>query len=243
MNLPRTLNAFGWLLTAASVIALLAALFLASSFFEAMTNAVPSGVLLALAGHLFTQAKNRQDIEEKRSQFNLDGMRLAFSHAKSLLEDGNNSRATWIEAARAIAHGLELARGVTGESHQRVLEVERLKYRGIFHQALASRQAAFFYGVPPIYATLDEAAAASTAPRDVAGRHVTSANDELDEPSIRMVWAAAQWPANYEEPMGTGFSAEEESKLMLLQPKLHAFIQHKRRWCSASGRLFPARSE
>ena len=54
MYLPRTLNVFAQLLTAASVIALLAALFLASSFFDAMKDAVPAGVLLALAGHLFT---------------------------------------------------------------------------------------------------------------------------------------------------------------------------------------------
>ena len=243
MYLPCTLNVFAWLLTAASVFALLAASFLASSFFDAMKDAVPAGVLLALAGHLFTQAKNRQDIEEKRSQLNLDGMRLAFSHAKTLLEDGNNCRATWIEAARTISHGLELAKGVTVESLQRVLEVERLKHRGYFHQALSSKPADFFYGVPPIYATLDEAAAASTAPRDVDGRHVVSTNEELDEASIRAVWAAAQWPTDYKDPMGSRFAPEEEGKLLLFLPKLHAFVQHKRQWRSAAGKLYPAKSE
>jgi hypothetical protein len=221
----------------------MSALFLASSFFEAMKDAVPAGVLLALAGHLFTQAKNRQDIEEKCSQFNLDGMRLAFAHARSLLEDENNRRATWIEAARVISHGLELAKGVTAAPHQRVLEVEHLKYRSVFFNILASRSAAFFYGVPEVYATLDEAASASTAPRNEHGRRVTSANDGLDEPSIRAVWLAAQWPANYQDPMGATFTSEEDGKLMLWLPNLHTFIQHTRHWHSASGRLHPRRAE
>lgn len=103
-----------------------------SIIFDAWKQAVPAGVLLALAGHLFTQSKARHDIEEKTSQFNLDDMRLAFLHAKSLLEGGSNDRATWIEAALTIAHGFDLAKGVTAEAYQRVLEVEQLKYRGIF---------------------------------------------------------------------------------------------------------------
>src|SRR5947209_8789958 len=132
MNVRVMLNVFGWLLVITSAVVLGAALFLESGIRNALEAAVPSGVLLALAGHLFTQSKAIADSAEKKSAFNLKGFRKAFDHAQSLLSNGNNDRATWIEAARSLAHGDVLAQGVTIAEHKRVLELERLKYRGFF---------------------------------------------------------------------------------------------------------------
>jgi len=238
VNTRSILVAFGWLLVTASAAVLGSALFFESNVNSALTSALPAGVLLALAGHLFTQAKTLGDAEEKRSAFNLQGFTKAFDHALSLLSDGSNNRAVWIEAARTLAHGEELAKSVVLAEHKRVLEVERLKYRGRFYRIIGDKPATFFYGVPPLYPTLDEAARASTAPTEQDGRAIVSSNHSLDEASIRMIWQAAGWPKTYEEPMGTGFTEEETNSLVLLFPKLHAYVEHTRTWASAAGKLF-----
>lgn len=226
------------MLVGASVLVLAIALFFESGLRNALQSAVPAGVLLALAGHLFTQAKAISDSEEKTSAFNLDGYRQASEHAHSLLSDGNNDRVKWIEAARCLAHAEQLARGVTVAEHILLLEVERLKFRGRFYSLIAGKEPQFFYGVPSIYPTLDEAAMASTAGDERNGRVTTSTVHELDEASIRAVWLAAGWPKDYRDPVGNRFTPDESAKLRLHLPQLHAFLEHRRTWASASGKLF-----
>lgn len=228
----------GWLLMLGSLSVLARALFLESSLQAAFgTAAVGAGVLLALAGNIFTQAKSISDAEEKRSLFNLDGFRLAFEHALSLLSDGNNDRATWIEAARSLAHGDELAKSISVKEHRRVLDLERLKYRGSFHGILAGKPADFFYGVPPLFATLDEAAAASSRRPESSGRRVVASAGELGEASVRAVWNAAAWPKDYEDPLGEHFHDSEVRQISLLFPELHRFLDHRRTWASVNGQL------
>jgi hypothetical protein len=240
MDLRTVLAALGWLLIVASALVLGRSIFFESTIRSALEGAVPAGVLLALAGHLFTQSKTLTDAEEKRSSFNLQGFRQAFDHAHSLLVDANNQRSTWIEAARSLAHGEELAKAVTVDEHKRVLELERLKYRGLFSQFLDGRPAAFFYGVAPaLYPSIDEAAKASTAREEKNGRIVVSSSHELDEASVRMVWLAASWPEGYNDPLGARFGAEELRPVMMQFPELHQFLEHKKAWSSAAGKLFP----
>ena len=213
MNASALLAIVAWLMAAGSLTILLSPAFTGGGYGELLKNAVPAGVLLALAGHLFTQSKNLAEAAEKRSLFNLEGFSTAIRHAKSLLEDGNNDRAVWIEAARSLSQGEELARGVTLDTHRRVLELRRLEHRRFFHGVLTGKGPDFFYGVPRLYATLEEAAKASTASATVNGRHVVSQLLELDEPSIHAVWLAAGWPATYQESMR---SEEHTSELQSL---------------------------
>jgi hypothetical protein len=234
----KLLFTVGWILVLGSVGVLARALFLESSLQAALgAAAVGAGVLLALAGNVFTQAKSISDAEEKRSLFNLDGFRLAFEHALSLLSDGNNDRATWIEAARSLAHGVELAKAVTVAEHRRVLDLERLKYRGSFHGILAGKSADFFYGVPPLYATLDEAAAASSRRPESNGRRVVASANELEEASVRAVWSAVAWPKDYADPLGERFHDSEVHQISFLFPELHRFLEHRRTWASVNGQL------
>lgn len=201
---------------------------------------MPAGLLVALAGNLLTQGKNAADVAEKCSFFFLDAAVKAYDQAKGLLVDGNNDRATWIEAARCLGHAKVLGDGVTLEAHHRVLELNRLKYRSFFHQALTSRSASAFYGAGKPE-DLDVAARASTAAEERNGRITTSTHSELDEGSIKAVWEAAQWPENYEDPLGARFTDAESAKLLVLFPELHRHFEHRRQWQSASGQLFPRR--
>jgi len=202
-------------------------------------NALPAGILVALASQLLSQGKNIRDAEEKRSLFYLESCVDAFEEASKLLQDGNNDRAMWIAAGRALVHAKELAESVTEDTHLRVLELRRLKYRSIFHDAISDKPASFFHGIEDTSMPIDEAAKASTQREEIGGKTVTSTLKELSDKSIRAVWEAAQWPTDYKDPIEAGFTDEEKGKLAVLFRGLHTFLEHKERFHSASGKLYP----
>ena len=138
--MAQILICLGWLLIAGGAVVLLVSPWIPPSVFEPFKNAVPAGVLIALAGHLFTQARAAKDSAEKKSQFYLDSCVKAYEEARNLLLDGNNDRATWIAAGRALMHAKELSIRIMVDSHLRVLELHKLKYRAFFHDALESKQ-------------------------------------------------------------------------------------------------------
>ncbi len=207
--------------------------------FKALNTALPAGVLIALAGHLLSQARNAAESREKQSRFYLDSSIQAYEEAKKLLSSGSNDRATWIAAGRALKHATELTEKVTVDEHLRVLEVHKLKYRGFFHDLLKDKTAAFFYGVEDSTLPIDDAATLSTAPEEKNGRTTSSTLKSLSEKSIHAIWEAAQFPEEYRDPLNQEFSAEEKGRLMLFYPGLHEFLEHTERYHSASGKLFP----
>lgn len=242
--MPRLVTGLGWLLLAAGAIGLFLSALIPSSTFAVITKgAVPAGVLIALAGHLFTQGRGAKESTEKRSQFYLDSCVKAYDEARSLLQDGNNDRATWIAAGRALVHAEQLASFVVVDVHLRVLELERLKYRGFFHDLLHDKPAAFFYGVTGDHPSLEEAAAASSAEEKRGDRTMVSAVRQLSDKSLYAVWKAAQWPEDYKDPLDRGFSPEEREGLHILFRGLHEFLEHKERWHTVAGKLIPKKPE
>ena len=205
--------------------------------------ALPGGILVALSAQLFAQGKNFSDQAERSSLFYLDSCVKAFEEARQLLADGNNDRATWIAAGRALAHAKQLASAVTEDSHLRVLELHKLKYRGVFHDLLHEKTAAFFYGAEDPAIPTDEAARRSTAGEDRNERMLASTLKYLSDKSLRTVWEAAQWPKDYADPLDAAFSDEERAHLLVLFPGLHEYLEHSARWHSAAGRLFPRERE
>jgi hypothetical protein len=103
-----------------------------------------AGVMFSLAGFLYAQARDKAETDEKRSLFYLDSCVKAYKEAKALLADGNNDRATWIAAARALVHANTLSKNVTLKAHLIVLELNQMKYRRVFHGYLADKPGAFF---------------------------------------------------------------------------------------------------
>lgn len=208
-----------------------------------LVNTVPvAGVLVAFGAQLLTQGKNHRDSNEKRSLFFLQSCVKAYEEARNMLQDGNNERVKWIAAGRALAHAGELSVNVTEDSHLRVLELQKLTYRRFFHGVLAEKPAAFFFGVKDHSIPTDQAAARSTAPEERGGRTVTSTVKELSDKALRAVWEAAAWPIDYKDPLERGFSSEDEGKLIVQYPGLHEFLEHKKQWHSASGKLFSNKS-
>ncbi|MDD5579778.1 MAG: hypothetical protein PHY16_10930 [Methylobacter sp.] len=168
--MPRILNGLGWLLICVAVVIFISSfLFLIHLFsFEPLKNTLSSGILItgvlfALAGHLFTQARCMAESEEKLSQFYLESCVKAYEEARNLLIDGNNERVIWIAAGRALMHAKELSERVTIDGHLRVLELHKLKYRNFFYETL-DKPAIFFYGVNDLSVCLNTAAELSTVP-------------------------------------------------------------------------------
>ncbi len=238
--MARFLLTLGWFFIA-SAICVVAYPFFAPvvTFDPLINNGLPAGILVALGAQLLSQGKNLRDASEKRSLFYLESCVKAYEEASKILQDGNNERVKWIGAGRALRHAKELATRITEDMHLRVLELHRLKYRNIFHDALAEKTAAFFYGAKDSSIAIDEAAKQSTAAEERSGRTVTSTLKELSDKSLRAVWEAAQWPTDYQDPLDRGFTEEEKGKLIVLFPGLHEFLEHKERFHSASGKLFP----
>jgi hypothetical protein len=205
--MARILKFLGWVLVAVAPLAWLATMFSAflipqtvseqlSKAFS-LTSVVPAGLLLTLGGLLLAKAREAAEAQEKRSLFYLDSCIAAFEEARRLVADGNNDRATWIAAGRALTHAQELSKAVTESAHLRALDVHHLRYRRFFHDILWTKPAAFFYGAQDPATPLNTAAAASTAREEREGRTVTSTNKALSEKSLHAVWKAAEFPADY----------------------------------------------
>jgi hypothetical protein len=185
----------------------------------AASVAVPAGLLLTFGGLLLAKAREAAEAEEKRRFFYLESCTQAYEAARELLANGNNDRATWIAAARALKHAKKLSESISADSHLRVLELKQLQYRGFFALILRSHPAPFFYGVHDESMALDDAAAASSASQVRAGLLSTSVQRELSDGSLFAVWEAAQWPHDYKDPLDEGgFSPKDDTRLLIHAP-------------------------
>lgn len=184
--------------------------------------------------------RRREDKLEARSQFYLDASVKGYEEARKLLADGNNDRVTWIQAARALKHAQALSKGIVTDHHQRLLELHRIDYRVFFHQAL-EQPAAFFFGAKDASVSTDAAAAESTAPEMRFGRHIASTGQELSPKSLYAIWEAAQWRQDFKDPLDDEFSDANTGQLFVLFPGLHEFLEHRKMWNSAAGKLYPAK--
>lgn len=179
--------------------------------------------------------KDNYEVEERRSLFNLTAWEDAKLKAMNLLSDGNNNRATWIRAARVIRMAEGLATGVTIENHRHVMELKSLEHRGFFRALLENKSAAFFYGADDPSVSVASAAAQSTVATEDNGRHIFG-NSVLSESSIYEIVRAAEWPENYQDPIGVNFPENFERQLFSYNG-LREFLYHKRSWYSIAGNL------
>jgi hypothetical protein len=123
--MARVLQVLGWLLIVAATLLFVGALCLLLWIPQVSAPAligaavVPAGLLLTLGGLLLTKSREAIDADEKRSLFYLESCHTAYEEARNLLQGGNNDRATWIAAARALKHAKELATEIGTDAHRR----------------------------------------------------------------------------------------------------------------------------
>ena len=179
-----------------------------------------------------------EEVTERRSLFNLNGALEAIERARELLSDNNNDRRTWLEAGRLLGHAKMLGDGVLIDCHQRVLEANKLRYRKFFSELLGQKNASFFYGVNDAY-PIREAAIASNSPEVINGIRMKSGSRSLAEESIYRVWEAAQWPVDFDDPIGPKFSEEERQKLIFNARGLREYLEHREAFRVEAGDLRP----
>lgn len=197
--------------------------------------------ILIQQAQIKSQEQERVDeVNERRSLFNLNAAIDATEQARILLANWDNDRRTWIEAGRLLGHAKVLGEGVTIDCHQRVLEANRLKYRTFFSELLAEKPPAFFYGVDPAM-SIDDAARAASAPANRNGVRSLSETRQLEEASIYRVWEAAQWPSNFEDPVGPTFSEGEVDSLLFDAQGLREYLLYSELYSSFGGELRPRR--
>lgn len=185
------------------------------------------------------EAERREEVAERRSLYNLNASIDATERARSLLDDHNNDRRTWIEAGRLLAHAKSLGDEVTELLHMQVLEINRLKYRAFFSSLIESKSPQFFYGVNVDGGSLEDHARASSAPREtINGRVSLSESRHLEEVSIYRVWEAAQWPEKFDDPLDKKFSANERGRLLFQSDGLLQYLSHREDWASTAGMLY-----
>jgi len=185
------------------------------------------------------EQEHSEEVQERRSLFNLDAAIDATEQARLLLTDSNNDRRTWIEAARLLGHAKVLGEGVSVDCHQRVLEATRMKYRRFFSQLLEEKSGAYFYGVDASLNLGDAACAATSA---VENRGISRGQHrQLDEASIYKVWEAAQWPKEFNDPVGQKFSHDDLDRLSFNKQGLREYLLHIKEYNSIRGLLTPKR--
>lgn len=210
-----------------------------NAFFTALGFVGVSATLWLQRQQLKSQDDERlEEVNARRSLYNLNASIDATERARKLLSDHNNDRRTWIEAGRLLAHAKSLGDEVTDTSHRRVLEINRLTYRTFFSALIEHKDARFFYGVRLDGGSLDDFARASSAPSEsYNGRISISQVRHLEEVSIYRVWEAAQWPERFEDPLDKAFSESERGKLLFLAEGLREYLLHRDQWSSAAGQL------
>lgn len=187
-----------------------------------------AGLILTIwiqQGQIKRQAlEHSEEVQERRSLFNLNAAIDAAEQARLLLLDSNNDRRTWIEAARLLGHAKMLGNEVSIDCHQRVLEATRIKHRRFFGQLLEEKPATYFYGSDASL-SLDDAARAATAVIERGGISKGQTR-QLDEASIYKVWEAAQWPKEFDDPVGQKFSLDELKNLAFNKQGLSEYLLH-----------------
>lgn len=231
-------KAFAWVLVSVALVGVIASPFIPGQVIAAYKFVLPVSVLLAAAGLVFGQISRIEQTEEAESKFYLVKSLEAFNRAASLLDDGNNNRATWILAGRALRLADRLSSRISVPMHLEVFELERLHLRGIFNGFIAEQPPAFFYGVQDTTVSVDQAATQSSEGETVAGRRRVSTVRGLEERSLRTIWQFAQYPHDWDDPIGDRFTDEERGQLMVLHPGLHEYLEHTAQWHSAAGRLY-----
>lgn len=191
---------------------------------------------------IFVQQKQlkQQSVENKKretesaSLFNLDSILQAYEEAKLLLIDGNNDRSTWIRAGRLVSHAKSLEINLI-EIHKIRLETKQLHIRPFFSELIQNKPSHFFYGVPEKYAgNIQMAAHMSAGPYPIHNKKHENFAYVIPETSIKAIWEAGQWPAEYSDPLGNKFTENEMENLIISYRNIHEYFIHfqdsKKKW-------------
>lgn len=187
------------------------------------TLAQAGGAFATVGGILTALGTFMRQSEDQRSRFYLDEALKGLAQGHALLEDGNNSRQTWILAARILARTKHLSESITVQEHLDVWEIAKDDYRLRFHSILRVDErdvASFFLGFDDPKQPLPEAA------KHQADHHEIR---YIPESAIAVIHDFAQYPNDYEDPLPPEVSDVQLQRMRLIFPSLFRYINFIRR--------------
>jgi hypothetical protein len=198
---------------------------------------------IAIAGLFFTLRQQLADAAEKKSKFYFDECKRGFDTAYEVLASATpghpETRLKWVAAARVLESARRLSSRVTSRP-QRVALMMDIPYQAIRFNEFFENSGPYYYGSHPELVTgfgddpLDRAGRISTAPMGTT----MSTLRAVPETAIHTVWAAIQYPSDYQDVLGEKFS--EKNRLFLPQG-LREYLNHVAQWHSVGGVLHERR--
>lgn len=213
------------------------------SFIQFAPWAIALVALCALIYQIWTNAQERR---YEKSNFCLKSTLEAWDQAYALLKDSSNSRVAWVTAARALQRGNRIAEGICEKVHRDVLDVQKDRYRRLFGDILGydnpEKRGAFFYGATETVNNIEDAAKSSTQRIGERAQILF-----IPEHILKIIWDFAQFPKNYEDPIGKkkAFTEDELNNPVndIIWPGLFEYLRFQRRYGSREGQIYPRNPE
>lgn len=180
--------------------------------------AVSAGVLIAALSFMRERAKTEVERRRHASEVLLAQASAGFKTLVELLSDQNNSRVTWIRAARTLLQAKRLGHQINSEEYKVAYQLEEERTRNELYKLLTLHDPKtngrrplppqFFYGIEDWRScrTLDEAAIRAS---DKVEAHSVTIDAVPPSPSSRplvarsvvAIFSFIEYPRNYDDPL------------------------------------------
>lgn len=177
---------------------------------QAINILVPFGVLLsALIASYSVMVNIENTNENEKSEFTLENVVNGFDTVYNLLEDRNNNRIIWIEAARNLSILQKLKKQITKDEHRKILYIKEHEFRHKLSQVLFPRMTddfkidtKFFTGKPYWnMAAINSKIKTFREDMEEMDRDDSQENTALDPVSVKVVFDYLAFPNDYQDPL------------------------------------------
>lgn len=220
--------------------------------------AVSAGVLIAALSFFRERLKAETESHRHASEVILNQASSGFKTVIELLADQNNSRITWIRAARTLLQAIKLGKQINTEEYKIAYKLEEERARNELYKLLTradpktkERQPLppqFFYGIEDWQScpSLDEAAIKAS---NIIEAHTVSIDAVPPSPSLRPLAARSvvaifnfieEYPKDYQDPLDdvTDWDENWDQKLFGISQGARRYVAHKKKKHAVDGKIY-----
>jgi len=218
--------------------------------------AVSTGVLIAALTFLREKAKTEGERRRHVSEMWLAQASAGFKSAVELLSDQNNSRLTWIRAARTLLQAQRLGRQIDSKEHQVAYKLEEERARNELYKSVTvvdpktgARQPLppqFFYGIEDWRSdmTLDDAAIKAASKPEAFRVTIdtvppTPGLRPLAAKSVVAIYAFVEYPKDYDDPLNDVVVEWDEhwDQSLLIDQGARRYVYHQKTTIVSNGKI------
>lgn len=218
--------------------------------------AVSAGVLIAALTFIRERAKTETERQRHVSEVLLGQASEGFKTVIELLSDLNNSRVTWLRAARTLLRAQKLGRQITSEEYKVAYRLQEERARNDLYKILTlpdektkGRQPLppqFFYGIDDwrTCSTLDDAAILAS---DSAVAYSVTINSVPPRPNLRplasrsvvAIFEFIEYPKDYDDPLDEVVDWDENwDRSLDVDQGARRYVAHTKLKMAVGGKLF-----